>query len=195
MTFAQEINGALVIPAYWQSAWNAMYNVMNIFGSISAGLIQDRFGRRMVFLLAIVFASAGIAIAYIAENSAQFLGSKICTGLSMGMIVATTQTYVSEISPLPMRGILLSFCTIMMVSRTSYPDAAIPKTPLLSIFRTLDSSSPYPRPTHVSPSSTRPHSVSSLQLPGHSLPPSPWACPSCPSLPFGSSCGAAETMR
>lgn len=92
-----------------------MYNAMNIFGSITAGIVQDRFGRRSVILVAAIIAAIGIAVAYIAEDSAQFLASKVFTGFSMGMIVTVTQTYVSEISPLPMRGIMLSLCTIMMV--------------------------------------------------------------------------------
>ncbi|KAH8194729.1 hypothetical protein TruAng_011104 [Truncatella angustata] len=91
-----------------------MYNASSAIGSIAAGWIQDWFGRRAVFLISIVIVSAGIAIAYISENSAQFLGSKICTGFAVGMIQSATQTYVSEIAPLPIRGMLLSLNTIMM---------------------------------------------------------------------------------
>lgn len=96
-----------------------MYNVMSIVGSITAGWVQDRFGRRAVFLVGIVFSVVGIAIAYVAVNPQQFLGGKICTGFAVGMIVTATQTYVSEIAPLPMRGIALSIYTIMMVSHVS----------------------------------------------------------------------------
>ncbi|KAH8658208.1 general substrate transporter [Xylariales sp. PMI_506] len=113
-TFAVEVDGVLVIPAYWQSIWNAMYNVMSMLGAFAAGWIQDRFGRRALFLVGVIFAVAGIAVAYVATNSAQFLGSKICTGLAVGLINTATQTYVSEIAPLPIRGIALSTNTIMM---------------------------------------------------------------------------------
>ncbi|KAM0812368.1 putative Major facilitator superfamily (MFS) profile domain-containing protein [Seiridium cardinale] len=114
MTFAQEVNGALIIPAYWQSAWNACYNVGMMIGSLAAGWSQDRIGRRMVLAIAIVFACAGIAVAFIASSSAVFLGSKIITGIAVGMMQTVTQTYVSEIAPLPMRGIALSMNIIMM---------------------------------------------------------------------------------
>ncbi|KAM0276269.1 hypothetical protein ACHAQH_006944 [Verticillium albo-atrum] len=114
MTFASEVNGALIIPAYWQSAWNATYNVMSMAGSIVAGFLQDWFGRRSVFLAAIVCSTCGIAINYVAETPAVFLGGKIVTGFAVGLVLAGTQTYVSEIAPLPMRGIALSANTIML---------------------------------------------------------------------------------
>lgn len=120
MTFAQEVDGALIIPAYWQSAWNAMYNVMTLFGSLAAGQIQDLFGRRVCFLAAIILSSAGIAVIFVAQNSAHFLGGKILTGFALGLTLTAAQTYVSEIAPMPMRTIALSVNTIMMV-RPSIP--------------------------------------------------------------------------
>ncbi|KAK3899137.1 alpha-glucosides permease MPH2 [Staphylotrichum tortipilum] len=114
MTFASEVDGQLIIPAYWQSAWNAMYNVMTLFGSVVAGHVQDRLGRRAVFLVAIIIAAAGIAVSFVSSNPAQFLGGKIVTGTAVGLLLTTTQTYVSEIAPLPMRGIALSVNTIML---------------------------------------------------------------------------------
>ncbi|KAF6815882.1 maltose permease [Colletotrichum plurivorum] len=114
MTFASEVNGQLIIPAYWQSAWNAMYNTMMFFGSFTAGYVQDWFGRRAVIAMAVVVASAGIAISFVSETPSQFLGGKIVTGFSVGLFTTTTQTYVSEIAPLPIRGIALSVNTIML---------------------------------------------------------------------------------
>lgn len=116
MTFASEIDGQLLIPAYWQSLWNAIFNLMNIFGSISAGPIQDIFGRRAVFLVTIVMASAGIAVAYTSNSPAQYLVAKILTGYALGTSLVGTQTYISEIAPLPMRGIALTINTVTMVS-------------------------------------------------------------------------------
>ncbi|KAK5659578.1 hypothetical protein OQA88_780 [Cercophora sp. LCS_1] len=112
--FATEINGRLIIPAHWQSAWNAMYNVMTILGSFTAGTIQDMYGRRSVFLLAIMVASAGIAVTFIASTPAHFLGGKITTGFAVGLILTGTQTWVSETAPTPMRSIALSCNTIML---------------------------------------------------------------------------------
>jgi MFS transporter, SP family, general alpha glucoside:H+ symporter len=114
MTFASEVNGALIIPAYWQSLWNALYNAMNMLGSVSAGYLQDWLGRRSVFLAAIIFGTVGIAISYVSKTPAEFLGGKIVAGYAVGLVLAGTQTYVSEIAPLPMRGMALSTNTVML---------------------------------------------------------------------------------
>ncbi|KAM0230813.1 hypothetical protein ACHAP5_011257 [Fusarium lateritium] len=114
MKFSSEVNGQLIIPAYWQSLWNATYNIMQLFGSLSAGFIQDILGRKFVFLLGIIIVSCGIALAFIAETPAQFMGAKIISGFAVGAFQSTTQTYVSEITPLPLRGIALSFNILMM---------------------------------------------------------------------------------
>ena len=115
MTFASEIDGVMLIPAYWQSLWNALFNVMTIVGSVAAGPIQDLFGRRAIFLTVIVVASTAITIAYISETPAMYLGAKILAGFALGASMVGTQTFVSEIAPLPMRGIALSINTICLV--------------------------------------------------------------------------------
>ena len=115
MTFASEIDGVMLIPARWQSLWNAMFYVMTIVGSVAAGPIQDWFGRRAIFLTCILVSSAGIAVAYVSETPAMYLGAKILTGFALGASMVGTQTFVSEITPLPMRGIALSINTFALV--------------------------------------------------------------------------------
>jgi SP family general alpha glucoside:H+ symporter-like MFS transporter len=115
MTFASEVNGVMLIPAHWQSLWNSMFNVMTIIGSIAVGPIQDWFGRRAIFLNVILVASAGVAVAFISERPATYLGAKILIGFALGASVVGTQTYVSEITPLPMRGIALSVNSVALV--------------------------------------------------------------------------------
>lgn len=119
-TFAEPVNGVLTIPAYWQSAWNATYNVGMMIGSLVAGILQDKVGRKIVMALSVVLATCGIAVAFTADTSAHFLGSKIVTGIAVGMLQTATATYVSEIAPLPMRGIALSANIIMLVSLVSH---------------------------------------------------------------------------
>jgi MFS family permease len=120
MTFASEVNGHLLIPAHWQSAWNAMYNVMTLVGSLAAAEWVDRFGCRLGFLLTAIVAAAGVALNYVAQNPQQFLGGKMITGTAVGIAMTVGQKYVSEIAPMPMRGIALSFNTICMVSTRAY---------------------------------------------------------------------------
>ncbi len=116
MTFASNVNGSLIIPAYWQSAWSAMYNVMTLVGSLVAAETVDRFGCRFGFLFTAVTAAAGIALSFVARNPPEFLGGKMITGFAVGIAMTVGQKYVSEIAPLRMRGIALSFNTICMAS-------------------------------------------------------------------------------
>ena len=90
---------------------------MTLFGSLFAAQTQDMFGRRIVFLMAIIVAAVGTTVNFISKNPAQFLGGKMVTGFSIGLILAVAQTYISEVTPLPMRSIALSFNTIAMVSQ------------------------------------------------------------------------------
>ncbi|KAK0611311.1 hypothetical protein B0T14DRAFT_594440 [Immersiella caudata] len=83
--FAVPVGDRLIIPAHWQSAWNAMYNVMTME-----------------------------APSYVSSTPAHFLGGKITTGFAVGLILTTTQTWVSEAAPTPMRGIALSCNTVML---------------------------------------------------------------------------------
>ena len=87
-----------------------------MLGAVSAGFCQDRLGRRSVFIVSIIVTAGGIAFSFVSETPAHFLGAKIVSGYGVGWILAGTQTWVSEIAPVPMRGIALSANTIMLVS-------------------------------------------------------------------------------
>lgn len=104
-----------MIPAYWQSLWNALSQVATMLGSTAAGPIQDRFGRRAAFLVAACLSAAGIAVVYTASTPGAFLAGKIVNGLSLGLALTTGQTYISEITSLEVRGIALSGYTFCMV--------------------------------------------------------------------------------
>ncbi|KAL6154655.1 hypothetical protein ACJQWK_00696 [Exserohilum turcicum] len=71
-------------------------------------------GRRAIFLTVAIFASVGVAVAFVSERPATYLGAKILTGFALGAWTVGTQTFVSEITPLPMRGIALSINTVLM---------------------------------------------------------------------------------
>jgi MFS family permease len=96
-----------------------MYNVMTLIGSLTAAEFVDRFGCRLGFLSIAVVAAAGVTLNYVSQNPAQFLGGKMITGFAVGISMTVGQKYVSEIAPLPMRGIALSFNTICMVNLPS----------------------------------------------------------------------------
>ena len=87
-----------------------------MLGATIAGPVQDKLGRRAAFLLGAILSAAGVAILYTASTPSMFLAGKVVNGLSLGICLTTGQTYISEISPLQLRGIALSFFTFCMVS-------------------------------------------------------------------------------
>ncbi|OJJ95047.1 hypothetical protein ASPACDRAFT_1860426 [Aspergillus aculeatus ATCC 16872] len=112
--FGSLVNGTYTIPAYWQSLWNALSQVATMIGSTVGGFISDRLGRRVAFLVAACLSAAGFAVVYTANTPGVFLAGKIINGLALGIALTTGQTYVSEITPLPLRGIALSAYTFCM---------------------------------------------------------------------------------
>ncbi|RAL00068.1 maltose permease Mal61 [Aspergillus ibericus CBS 121593] len=110
-TFGSLVDGAYVIPAYWQSLWNAISQIASMLGATAAGPIQDRCGRRSAFLGAACLSAAGIAIVFTASTPGEFLAGKIVNGFAMGLISTAGPTYVSEVAPLQIRGIALSGST------------------------------------------------------------------------------------
>ena len=86
-----------------------------MIGSTVGGFISDRLGRRVAFLVAACLSAAGFAVVYTANTPGVFLAGKIINGLALGIALTTGQTYVSEITPLPLRGIALSAYTFCMV--------------------------------------------------------------------------------
>ena len=119
MQFGTLTNGSYVIPAYWQSLWNALAQVATMLGATIAGPVQDLLGRRASFLLGAMVSAAGIAVVYTASTPGVFLAGKFVNGLALGICLTTGQTYLSEVAPLPLRGIALSSYTFCMVSNSS----------------------------------------------------------------------------
>ncbi|KAJ5586568.1 maltose permease Mal61 [Penicillium hetheringtonii] len=131
MQFGELANGSYVIPAYWQSLWNAMAQIATMLGATTAGPVQDFLGRRASFLLGAIVSAVGVAVVYTSTSPGVFLAGKIVNGLSMGICLTTGQTYISEVTPLPLRGIALSFFTFCM--NLGYMIAASVALPRMSI--------------------------------------------------------------
>lgn len=102
-------------PAYWLSLWNSMVQVGVMVGAAFSGPVSDKFGRRATFGIGGILAALATALCYVADLSDNlntrrsiFLVGKIVLGLSLGALMATCQTYNSEIAPTRIRGPLLA---------------------------------------------------------------------------------------
>ncbi|KAF2010390.1 general substrate transporter [Aaosphaeria arxii CBS 175.79] len=120
MSFGEQYKGQLILPALWQGLWTAFIQIGIMMGAAFNGPFQDKFGRRLAFALGGVATALGTAMAFtspdlktLVARRVLFLFSKIVTGMGMGILMTTCQTYISDISPVKLRGALLAFFPFM----------------------------------------------------------------------------------
>lgn len=91
-----------------------------MFGSLIAGIAQDKFGRRMVLGCGSAFSAVAVAVVYAATyvgtgRQGVFLAGKIIQGFTVGISACTAQTYMSEVLPSTLRGPILAFIPILFL--------------------------------------------------------------------------------
>lgn len=59
MTYGEQYKGQLVLPALWQGLWTAFVQLGIMIGAAGIGAFQDRFARRMAFVLGGVLSAIG----------------------------------------------------------------------------------------------------------------------------------------
>lgn len=153
-----------VVPAYWQSLWNALPQLMTGIGAWGAGPLADRFGRRSAFVAAGCLSAAGVAVVYTATTRPVFLGGKMVNALGLGMALTAGQIYIAEIAPIKFRGIALSIYTFTMVGLSVIPNYLLRMLMLMD--RTSATLSARPWRSTVSRSWTSPRTRSSLPANG-----------------------------
>ncbi|MBE3041164.1 MFS transporter [Candidatus Bathyarchaeota archaeon] len=90
-----------------------------MLGAVCGGSFQDRFGRRWALASSSIICAAGVAVCFVSDipESADarrgvFTAGKFVEGSAIGMMAATTQTYMSEVLPPALRGPVLAFFPI-----------------------------------------------------------------------------------
>lgn len=68
-----------------------------VLGSIAAGWIADKIGRKLSFSVAFVFSAVGITLEVVAMTSPVFFAGKFVNGFAIGGFIATSFTYVGEV--------------------------------------------------------------------------------------------------
>lgn len=120
--FGRKLKDTLIIPSLWLGLWNIANPIGGIFGSLLAGFVQDRTGRRFALALASIVSAIGVAVAYVSNlpdgidaRRAVFFVAKFVQGFAVNMIMCTTQTYMSEVLPPALRGPILAFFPMFML--------------------------------------------------------------------------------
>jgi MFS transporter, SP family, xylose:H+ symportor len=79
-----------------------------LFGSIAAGSLADRFGRRRILLLSAVLFAISSVFTGAAHSFTAFIVWRIVGGSAIGLSSNVAPVYIAEISPAAMRGRLVS---------------------------------------------------------------------------------------
>jgi MFS family permease len=83
--FPSQPSGYLV-PATWQSVWIGCLLAAIAVGSIFAGALQNRIGRKHLLLIGAVINAGGIGFLQGAQDWKQWLGGKILNGIGIGLV-------------------------------------------------------------------------------------------------------------
>jgi sugar porter (SP) family MFS transporter len=79
-----------------------------LIGSLAAGYLADRYGRRRVLLAAAVLFAASSALTGWSYAFTSFIVWRICGGIAIGLSSNVSPLYIAEISPAATRGRLVS---------------------------------------------------------------------------------------
>lgn len=123
--FGERFGEKYIIPSVWMSLWSAMAYVGTMIGGAVGGPWQDRSGRRWPLAVGSAVSAVSIAILYVANlpddidsRRGLFLAGKIVQGFSTGILMAATQTYISETVPTSLRGSAMAlFPTFMLLGQ------------------------------------------------------------------------------
>lgn len=104
--FGSPYDGNWVLPANWQSAYTGGPLVSGIAGALSAGVIAEYFGRKWTLIGCLVLSYVAITVEMVATTNAQIFGGKFINGFSTTIMATVNVTYIGEIVPLALRGLM-----------------------------------------------------------------------------------------
>jgi MFS family permease len=117
--FGRQYEDRYIIPASWFAAWQVSTNIGLMAGAILSGWLQDRIGRRWNLIISSLICSVAVAVCYVSDRPTTlearrgvFFLAKTIQGFAVGGIMCTTQTWLSEVVPVALRGPLMALFPI-----------------------------------------------------------------------------------
>lgn len=104
-----------VIPALWQSLWNAASTIGQVGGAYAAGQFADYTGRKILLYIAVIISLASSFALVFAPNLPVLFVSKLLLGVSIGVSTAIPPLYVTENAPAHLRSTLSSLTNVTIV--------------------------------------------------------------------------------
>ncbi|KAJ9647925.1 hypothetical protein H2199_001701 [Coniosporium tulheliwenetii] len=104
--FGSFYDGDYVLDANWQAAFNGAPVASAVVGALGCGQLADWLGRKAVIQLALVVTFVAITMEFVATTNELFFGGKFLNGFATGALASVTVTYIGEVTPLALRGML-----------------------------------------------------------------------------------------
>ncbi|KAL2802989.1 general substrate transporter [Aspergillus granulosus] len=104
-----------VIPALWQSLWNAASTIGQVAGGFAAGQFADSCGRKFMLYTAVVISLASSFALVFAPSLPVLFVSKLLLGVSVGLSTVIPPLYVTENAPMSLRNTASSLTNVVIV--------------------------------------------------------------------------------
>jgi SP family general alpha glucoside:H+ symporter-like MFS transporter len=103
-----------VLPAHWQSAISGAPVLSSVIGFLVSGELADKIGRKRMLAIGYAIIFVAITIETISKSNLVFFIGKFVSGFALGVFTTTALTYLGEIAPLALRGILTAAAGIAL---------------------------------------------------------------------------------
>lgn len=77
-----------------------------IVGALGCGAVADWLGRRAVIMICLVITYVAITLEFISTTNEVFFAGKFVNGFAVGALASVTVSYIGEVAPLALRGVL-----------------------------------------------------------------------------------------
>ncbi|KAG0646904.1 Maltose transport MAL31 [Hyphodiscus hymeniophilus] len=95
-----------IVRAQWQSAFNLGVPVGSVVGALGIGIPMERWGRRWAMAGCCILSCVAVAIQFSTDKSkVQLVIAELLNGLVIGAYPVLAPAYISEVSPVVLRGI------------------------------------------------------------------------------------------
>ncbi|GFZ47109.1 hypothetical protein JCM24511_04851 [Saitozyma sp. JCM 24511] len=110
--FGQQTDKGLVIPAEWQSGLGNGSSAGGILGLLLNGWAADRYGPKIVMMIAIVALTGFIFLSVFATSLPMLVVAEVLCGIPWGIFQTLTTAYASEVCPIQLRGYLTAYVNL-----------------------------------------------------------------------------------
>ncbi|OGM39568.1 hypothetical protein ABOM_011784 [Aspergillus bombycis] len=108
--FGHPYAGDYVLESSWQSAINGAPVAAVAVGTLGAAYLADKIGRKYMLLIGLAIGYAGITLEITATSLQVFFIGKFINGFAIGTYSSVAVSYVGEIAPLALRGVMTALC-------------------------------------------------------------------------------------